>query len=312
MLVAITGGTGFVGRYLVLENLEAGNSVRVLTRRSSSAVELPDAVKLYRADLTQDIEILPSFIDGADVVFHCAGENISEDDMYGVNVQGTRNLLDAASNSIGHWVQLSSVGVYGRCRDAVITEESPLRPVGAYEETKAEADRLVTEASTRHGVHCTILRPSIVFGPDMPNRSLVELAAMIKRRLFFFVGAEGASANYIHVKNVIEALMRCARVQHDRGRVYNLSDWCTFEKFVEIIAHCVGKTTPKLRLPEHPVRWIVRTLEVVPGMPLSSSRIDALVNRCKYPSTRIEQELHYTHKISMEEGIRESIASWQL
>ena len=310
MLIAITGGTGFIGKHLVLENLKSGNAVRVLTRRSAHAADLPDAVKLYRGDLTNDIKILPGFVDGADVVFHCAAENRNGNHMYRVNVQGTRNLLDAASNRVGHWVQLSSVGVYGRCRDAVITEESPLRPVGAYAETKAEADRLVTEATTRHGVHCTILRPSIVFGPDMPNRSLMELAAMIKRRLFFFVGAEGASANYIHVKNVIEALMRCAHVQHDRGRVYNLSDWCTFEKFVEIIAHCVGKTTPKLRLPEQPVRWIVRILEVVPGMPLNSSRIDALVDRCKYPSTRIEQELHYTHKISMEEGIRESIASW--
>lgn len=311
MIVAITGGTGFIGRRLALENIETGHSVRVLTRRPQNAVNLPDAVQVYRGDLVNDIKVVRRFIDSADIVFHCAAETGDLNRMYQVNVEGTRNLLEAASNGVGHWVQLSSVGVYGPCRDAIITEESPVRPVGAYAKTKAEADRLVMEATTRHGIGCTILRPSSVFGPDMTNRSLAELATMIKRGLFFFVGAEGASANYIYVKNVIEALMRCARVQHDHGRIYNLSDWCTFERFVEIIADCLGKATPNLRLPERPVRWIVRILEVIPGMPLNSSRIDALVNRCKYPSTRIEQELHYTHKISMEEGIRESIACWQ-
>ena len=43
-----------------------------------------------------------------------------------------------------------------------------------------------------------------------------------------------------------------------------------------MIARCVGRTMPKLRLPERPVRWIVRRLETIAGMPLTDARIDAL------------------------------------
>src|SRR5450432_1164581 len=108
MKVAITGGTGFIGRSLVLRHLAAGDAVRLLSRRPSEEIGFPDAVKVYAGDLGSDGSsvLLSHFVGGADVVYHCAGEIKHASRMRCVHVDGTRSLVQAANGNIGHWVQL--------------------------------------------------------------------------------------------------------------------------------------------------------------------------------------------------------------
>jgi nucleoside-diphosphate-sugar epimerase len=73
MIVAITGGSGFIGRKLVMSHLEQGDEVRVLSRRPPEKSELPDSVKWYSGDLSNSADLLP-FVDKADILYHCAGE----------------------------------------------------------------------------------------------------------------------------------------------------------------------------------------------------------------------------------------------
>ncbi len=67
--------------------------------------------------------------------------------MRAVNLQGTGALVAAAAGRIGRWVQLSSAGVYGRYRDGVVSEKTPVTPQGEDETSKAQADQLVIEAA---------------------------------------------------------------------------------------------------------------------------------------------------------------------
>jgi nucleoside-diphosphate-sugar epimerase len=302
MNVAITGGTGFIGRALVMRHLAAGDAVRVLSRRPSSQNGLPDDVKVYSGDLVSkaDSASLSRFVEGADVVYHCAGEVTDATRMRLLHVDGTRKLVQASNGTIGHWVQLSSVGAYGPHRGGVVTEETSLQPRGAYETTKVESDQLVQQAAEYGAFTCTVLRPSIVFGAGMRNRSLRQMTKMIDRGLFFFIGPKGASANYIFVDNVIEALMRCGRMAAAKGKVYNLSDQRTVEEFVALVAGALGKSSPHLRIPEGLARLAARTLGKLPSFPLTESRVDALTTRVVYPTTRVEQELEYSHPTTME------------
>jgi nucleoside-diphosphate-sugar epimerase len=305
MQVAITGGTGFVGRALVLRHLAAGDTVRVLSRRSSKQSGFPDAVKLYSGDLVSagNSASLSHFVEGQDVIYHCAGETTHASRMRLLHVDGTYKLLEAAKGTIGHWVQLSSVGAYGSHRRGAVTEETPLRPTAVYESTKAESDQLVQQAAEHGAFSCTVLRPSIVFGPGMRNQSLRQMIGMIDRGLFFFIGLRGASANYIFLDNVIEALVRCARMGAAKEKVYNLSDHRTIEEFVALIADALGKSRPNLRVPEGFARFAARSLGKLPGFPLTESRVDALTTRVVYPTTRIERELGYTHVVTMDSAL---------
>lgn len=64
---------------------------------------------------------------------------------------------------------------------------------------------------------------------------------------------------------------------------------------------------PHLRMPEWPIRLSARLLGSVPGFPLTEARVDALTGRAIYSSARIERELDYRHRVSMEEGIEELV-----
>jgi nucleoside-diphosphate-sugar epimerase len=228
-----------------------------------------------------------------------------------IHVAGTHNLLRAAVGKIGRWVQLSSVGVYGPFKSGIITEESTVRPNGEYETTKWEAERLVTQAAAR-GLDAAVLRPSNVFGPDMRSPGLSSLTALVKKRIFCFIGKPGAIANYIYVDNVVDALLLCARKREARGATYNLSDWRTFEQLVAVVAEELGVPLPSWRIPEPLARGVAWPLSRVSNFPLTPTRIDALVTRAIYDASRIERELGYRHAVSFERALKHTIRAWHV
>jgi nucleoside-diphosphate-sugar epimerase len=306
MIVAITGGTGFIGAKLTHAHLGEGHEVRVLTRRPSPS--LPAATRVVRGDLATG-DIPSAFLSGADVLYHCAGELRDESRMHALHVEGTRHLRERAAGQVRRWVQLSSVGVYGPRRDGTVVEDADERPVGTYERTKAESDRLVREAGAT--LDTVIVRPSIVFGPDMPNQSLFALIGTVERGLFFFVGPRGASANYVPVDNVVDALMLCATSPRAAGGVFNVSATTTMEDFVGTIADALGCSQPRTRLPRAPLRGAAAMLRRLPGWPLSVSRIDALSTRVVYSTARIESDLGYRPRVTVDEALRATVARWR-
>jgi nucleoside-diphosphate-sugar epimerase len=311
MIVAITGGTGFVGRGLVLRHLAMGNIVRLLSRQPIAKLGTVEIPVSHQGDLTNENFDLCSFVDGADVLYHCAGEIVSQPKMRLLHVLGTQKLIQAASGRIGKWVQLSSVGAYGPQHDGVVTEVTPPNPFGVYEKTKLDSDNLVSKAIQENAFLGTILRPSNVFGVSMNNQSIYHLITMIQQGLFFFIGKPGASANYIYVDNIVEGLVLCGEKAEGKGEIYNLSDYCFIEEFVSIIAENLGKPCPRLRLPGSAVGFAAKIFEKIPGFPLTSSRVAAFLNRAVYPTKKIEQELGYSHLVSIEEGLVKLIAEFK-
>ena len=92
-----------------------------------------------------------------------------------------------------------------------------------------------------------------------------------------------------------------------KGKIFNLSDYCTLEQMVEMISMALGRNLPKVRVPEPVASIAAKALGWIPGFPLTQSRVDALVNRSIYPITSIQQDLEYQHVVSMEDGIRELV-----
>ncbi len=310
MIVAITGGTGFIGRKLVQHHIQRGDEVRVLSRRPPCESGLPESVKWYGGDLTASHDLTP-FVDGADFLYHCAGEIRNHERMEALHVGGTRKLVAAARHRIGCWVQLSSVGVYGPHQAGRVTEQSPPNPKGVYEITKKCSDDLVGDSGSGGAFEWTILRPSIVFGESMPNQSLFQMIRAIDKGHFFFIGEPGASANYIHVDNVVYALTLCGALPAARGRTYNLSGHATLEIFVKMIAEALGKPPPGLHLPESFARTIARIGKLVTKrFPLTESRIDAMTTRVIYPIDAIEHDLGYQHQVLLPSGVSRLVDFW--
>jgi nucleoside-diphosphate-sugar epimerase len=229
--------------------------------------------------------------------------------MRALHVDGTRRLVEAAAGRVPRWVQLSSVGAYGRHNmDGSVSEDSPLDPNGEYEMTKVGSDELVRRAAASGAFAAATLRPSIIFGPGMPNRSLAQLVAVVRRGMFGRIGARPATANYVYVDDVADALVLCGTSVRANG-VYHLSDDLPMEDFIAAIAAALGRPAPTRRLPERPLRLLARLGQRIPGFPLTESRIDALTRNVRYSSTRIREELGFTFAVSIEDGLRRYVAS---
>jgi nucleoside-diphosphate-sugar epimerase len=264
-------------------------------------------VEFINGDVADPECDMSRFLDGVDVLYHCAAEVRDENRMQAVNVLGTKRLIEAARGRVGRWVQLSSVGAYGPITEGVVTELQTEAPVGEYERTKAEADKLIRAAVAENAFPAVVLRPSNVYGPTMRNRSLFQLIRAVNRGAFFYIGRPGAVANYIHVDNVVEALIRSATAPHTDARTYIVSDYRSLEEFISIIAVHLGRAAPRIRIPSWVAQGVAFAAGRLPGFPLTATRIRALTSRTVYSTHRLESEIGYKAVVSMEEGLRQMV-----
>jgi len=307
--VLVTGASGFIGRPLVERLAASGYGVTALSRRGDAT--FPAGVRVVRVDLGTGAGVSSRLFDGIGVVFHCAGEVRRTELMNDLHVGGTHRLIEAASardrSTLLHWVQLSSVGAYGPAASAghprQVDENTAEHPRGEYEITKTESDRLVRHAAGEGLLSLAILRPANVIGPRMPNASLPRIIRLVQRRLFFYVGGPGAVSNYVHVDDVVSALVACAADPAATRQVFNLSSDCTWEDLIERIAATAGVRAPRLRVPARLMRALGGGVGERLGNPLTSAKIDALVGRTRYPSTKIESMLHFRFAKPMPAGI---------
>jgi nucleoside-diphosphate-sugar epimerase len=306
MKVAITGATGFIGKLLVDRHIQLGDEVSVLSRNQVKHRIFNNNVKFFKGDLL-DKESLSKFVENVDILYHCAAEIKDESKMSLSNVEGTKNLIQVASNKIKHWVQLSSTGVYGTIHYGIVNENQIYNPNNEYEKTKLESDFLVLDAAKNNTFTCTLIRPSNVFGQQMSNTSLFQLIKAIDKGVYFFIGPKGASANYVPVENVVEALYLAATNPKAQNQTYIISSRCTIEYFISSIAQKLDKAPPSFRVSKAFIKFIAKLTSFIPRNPLTLSRVDALSNRSIYEIGKIESELGYKSLVSIEEAIEKLV-----
>lgn len=301
MKVAITGASGYAGSLLAREHAARGDIVHALAR-NTAAVPAAPGIELFTGDVRRAAALPDTFFD-ADVFYHCAAEIADESLMQAVNVDATRALLDRARGRVRRWVQLGSLSVYGTPRAGVIDEESPVEPRSVYARSKLEADALVMAASWP-GYTWTVLRPAAVIGPHMRSGSMRALIRAVASGRFRFIGAPGALSNCVHEADMIDALVLCATRSAAARRVYNLARNVPYERLVEAIAAANGFEAPRARIPESVARAVAHVGALLPGFPLTAARVDALTSRVEYRSDRIERELGFRHRRTIEDALR--------
>jgi nucleoside-diphosphate-sugar epimerase len=182
-----------------------------LTRQIVSPVQ---GVEVFLGGL-DNIEVLKSFVAGANAMFHCAAELHDENLMHQTNVIGTKNILEAMSGkNISYLCHLSSVGVMGSNLSGLVDEKVKCHPEGVYEKSKFEAERLVQES----GVCKTsiILRPTnIIDATELGILALAESGIMNRVKLFV-KGSE--NAHLIHVSDVSGAAIYFSTKTFDETR----------------------------------------------------------------------------------------------
>jgi UDP-glucose 4-epimerase len=165
--VLVTGGAGYIGSICVEELLNAGHTVTVYDNLSEGHRGAVDPRASFVKGCLSDRVLLLRVIEGAraEVVFHFAAHALVAESManpgkyFRNNVAHGLNLLDAAVEAgVKKVVFSSTCATYGRPRRVPITEDSPLRPINPYGESKLMFERLLVWYRTIHGLEFVVFR----------------------------------------------------------------------------------------------------------------------------------------------------------
>ncbi|MDO6413969.1 NAD(P)H-binding protein [Sphingomonas sp. BIUV-7] len=236
-VLAITGGTGFVGATLIDLALARGYQVRALTRRPQP----PRSGIVWIEGALDRPESLAKLVQGCDAVIHVAGViNGSDEEFHLGNVVGTEKMIDAAAQAgIKRFIHVSSLAArepglsaYGRSKCA--SEESVIASGGDW----------------------TIVRPPAIYGPR--DRELLELFRVA--RLGVVPLPPGGHLSVIAVADLARLLLDCIQKPASIARIFEPDDgrdggW-PHADFVRLIGKAIGrKKILPLPIPQRLLRW---------------------------------------------------------
>jgi dihydroflavonol-4-reductase len=283
----VTGGTGFVGRAVVVELLAAGREVRVLVRRPDHPALAGLEVEVVRGDL-RDPTSLAAAVKGCRRVFHVAADYRlwvpDPEIMYAVNVQGTEDLLAVAAKAgVSRMVYTSTVGTLGNPGDGTPgNEETPVTladMAGHYKRSKFLAEQAVLEAA-RQGFPVVLVHPSAPVGPwdSRPTPTGQMIIDFVKGRMPAYLET---GLNLVHVRDVAQGHL----LAEEKGRVgekYILGNQnLSLSKIFQMLAEITGIPAPRVRLPYWPILalsyldefWATHVNHKPPRMPVAAVKM---------------------------------------
>ncbi len=270
MKALVTGSTGFIGSHLVEALLDRGYDVRVLLRPSSNAQSLGHLkVEAVRGSFDDAASLEPA-VDGVDIVFHCAGVVASKDraGFFRGNVDSTRNLLDAIESvnpGLRRFVHVSSLAAVGPSpgEHEPVDETVPWGPITTYGESKAAAERIVTDRMER--VAATIVRPPVVYGPR--DVGVYTFFQTVSRGFTPLIGFDRKLVSMIHVEDLVQGFILAAEAEAAEGETYFITSdrFYTWEEVGRATTKLFGRERPRFIRVPHPLVFAVAGLSGLIG-----------------------------------------------
>ncbi len=248
--IAVTGGYGNLGSWLVCHLAQAGHHVTVVAKTKRTILDHIEH-DFVACDVTDLSNCETTFSDDAfDVIVHAASNSTGTfKDSLEVHTLGTRNILEAIKNqSSVHFVYFSTFQVYG-VYEGVIDEQTLLNPKNDYGNTHLFAEYYIRQFALTSKLEYTILRLTNSYGcPCDPNSSqwsliLNDLARSAFEKKEIVLKSNGkAPRDFIWMGHVCEVIAELTQIgaQND---VFNLSGEATFEMLD--VANAVQKAYEK-------------------------------------------------------------------
>lgn len=272
MVVAISGGAGFLGLHLARRLLADGAAVRTLDLAPLDDPQLEGKVEELRGDVRSERDVR-ALVDGAQVVVHAAAAlpiQSSRLAIRSVNVEGTATVLAAAlEEGARRVVLISSTAVYGVPERHPIREDDPLVGVGWYGESKIEAE-LLGGAFGRRGLDVTIVRPKTFVGPERLGVFEILFDWIREGRRIPVLGDASNLYQLLAVEDLVDAVVRCFEAPVG-GEALNVGAgrFGTVRDDLQALIDHAGSGSLLRPVPVKPAELALRALELAHLSPLA-------------------------------------------
>ena len=284
MTLLFTGASGFLGSNIIQLLNGAYNIISVGLSPQDT----------YLVDIATDI---PTFIDAFDVVFHAAGKAHSVPKteaekrlFFDVNLQGTKNLCTALERSgiPKAFIFISTVAVYGCDSGENITEEHPLNGTTPYALSKIKAEKYLQGWCAMHNVKLSILRPSLIAGPNPPG-NLGAMIHGIKNGKYLSIAGGKARKSVLMVQDIANLLPMLI----EKVGIYNVCDSYqpSFRELEMVICKQLSRKGP-ISIPY----WLAKSMAVVGDClgekaPINSLKLRKITSSLTFSNEKATREL---------------------
>lgn len=328
----VTGGSGFLGRHLVSALLAIGEEVVVFDLRpyEHDDPEQNSSVDSIIGTITQLGDVVTA-CRGVDVVYHCVSadvlDNRNQSLMWSVNVEGTKNVIEACKQCcVPKLVYVSSASVVYEGKPMLNVNETkpyPERFVDFYSKTKAEGEKLVLSAN-RNSLSTCAIRPSSIFGEHdhawVPR--LVEAGRTGKTK--YMIGNGKTKWEFTYAGNVADACIKAAeKLGPDSpvsGQAYFITndESTLFWEQCGVVLRGLGYPEPSISIPFSLCFAFAVIIEVVlfvlspiytPSKPPTFSRQRVVLLTChrQISCEKAKRDFGYSPRVSMEEGMKRTV-----
>lgn len=321
MRCVVTGSTGNLGQRVCREMSAAGYEVVGLHRATSDTSALDDLGVLRREGDVKEPESLLRAFKEADVVFHVAAlfreAKHPDSEYWAVNVDGTRNVLDAAiALGVRKVVHCSTIGVHSHIPEPPADESEPYRPADTYQVTKCEGEKLALEYFRDGRVNGCVVRPSMIWGPG--DGRLRKLFRGIQRRRLPIIGSGRTLLHWVDVRDVARGMRLAAEKADNSGEVYILAgaEPVRLDRLFGLIASQLGTSVLPVRVPAGPLALLGDVVEALCkpfGIepPIYRRRVGFFTKTRAFDWSKARTDLGYAPTGSLEDEIRDIIRSYR-
>ncbi|WP_128330721.1 SDR family oxidoreductase [Apibacter sp. HY039] len=322
-MILVTGGTGLLGSYILLQLAKINNSrIRVLVRAEASKNEILELFKLYEPEsyncLFNKIEwtegdvlnlsSVEKALQGVSQVYHIAGKvSFNEHDraeLYKVNVEGTKNMVNLSiENNIDKFCFISSIAtldpMLGKTQ---IDEESEWNfkvHHSSYACSKYGAEMEVWRGS-QEGLKVVIVHPGVILGSRNWKRSSGVLYEMVSKKQLLYTSGKTA---YVDAWDVAAICIRLMNSPIYNQRYILISENVSYKKVFTLLRNYFNKSKP-FKISDFWLGTIALIIRMITlNRVMSKSVVDALTSKTEYSNKKIVNELAYSF-IPVEESLK--------
>ena len=270
----ITGGAGFLGINLIRFLLEKGHEVVSYDiNKDFNYPEKDDSrVKIQIGDI-RNFSTLKESMKSSDIVIHTAAALplYSKDDIYTTDVDGTRNVMQAALElGIERVIMISSTAVYGIPKKHPLFEDDPLVGVGAYGKAKIKAEEICLDYR-KLGLIIPIIRPKSFIGPERLGVFALLFDWAKDGKNFPMIGSGNNRYQLLDVYDLCEAIYLSSVISNNKvNDTFNIGAevFTTMKEDYQVVLDKAGFKKKIIGFPALPLIITLRILELFRLSPL--------------------------------------------